>query len=110
LLSIPSDMLMMGDDSKTLLRNYSKSQLGYIFPSKPKKYMANPQREWLKGPLSSTVTNYIDDGILRKIGLLDHAKWKQDFISYQTDTRITNSFFIWKILALEALHRKYFND
>jgi asparagine synthase (glutamine-hydrolysing) len=110
LLSIPSDMLMMGDDSKNLLRNYSKFQLGYIFPSNPKNYMPNPQREWLKGPLSSTVTNYVDDGIFRKTGLFDHTKWKQDFISYQTETRNTNSFFIWKILALEALHRNFFND
>ena len=73
-----------------------------------KHYMSAPQREWLKGPTYNQVNRYLDDGALAASGLIDYKSWKTAYADYAKSPELGNSFFVWKMINLEAMLREFF--
>jgi len=89
---------------KRLLQRYgSANKLSMV-----KHYVATPQREWLKGPLYEIVNRYLEEGRLGQSGLIDYAGWKRAYADYAESPVLGNSFFVWKMINLEALLREFF--
>ena len=85
-----------------------KKRFGIDSDNVVKRYVATPQREWLKGPLFESVTRYLDDGVLAGSKLIDYPAFYRAYESYARGQYLGNSFFVWKMLILEALLRQLF--
>ena len=66
-----------------------------------KKYVATPQREWLKGPLFKEVMDLISNGLLVKHKIIKFSNFQRLYNNYHSSKILGNSFFIWKIINLE---------
>ena len=85
---------------KNILRNeLSKSTKTEV----EKKYVAAPQREWLKYELSTKVKEMIFDGYLVNNKIINKNNFFDQYDEYIKSNKLGNSFFIWKILNLEML-------
>ena len=94
--------------SKYLPKQIMKKRFGIDSDNVVKRYVATPQREWLKGPLFDPVTRYLENGILAGSELIDYAAFYRAYDSYARSQDLGNSFFVWKMLNLEALLRQFF--
>ena len=65
------------------------------------KYVATPQREWLKGPLFKEVMDLISNGLLVKHTIIKFSNFQRLYNNYHSSKILGNSFFIWKIINLE---------
>ena len=68
-----------------------------------KKYVAAPQREWLKKDLYKSVKEIIFDGYLVNNKMINKDNFLNKYQKYSESNELGNSFFIWKVLNLEIL-------
>ncbi len=71
--------------------------------NKEKKYVAAPQREWLKKDLYNTVKEIIFDGYLVSNKIINKDNFLNKYQKYNESNELGNSFFVWKVLNLEIL-------
>ena len=107
-LSLPSDWLIRDGVAKYALKRCLRRFCGVDAFGPTKHYVATPQREWLKGPLFGEILNWLDEGILARSGLVDYAAFRTAFSVYAAQEDLGNSFFVWKMMDLEALLREFF--
>ncbi len=94
--------------SKYLPKQMMKRRFGIDSDNIVKRYVATPQREWLKGPLFASVMRYFEDGALAGSNLIDYPAFCRAYEAYARSKDLGNSFFVWKMLNLEALLRQFF--
>lgn len=107
-LSLPSEWLIRDGVAKFALKRLLRRFCGVDAFGPAKHYVATPQREWLKGPLYSHVLKWLDEGILARSGLIDYPAFRAAYAAYAAAPALGNSFFIWKMMDLEALLREMF--
>lgn len=92
--------------TKMILRNNFKKR----FKIKPqvKKYVATPQREWIKYHLKNDILDLISNGKLVRENILNFKKWSKEYRIYCKSKELGNSFFVWKFLNAELLLREFF--
>lgn len=105
---LPADLIIRDGVSKYLLKRLLQRFCGVDLSSTVKHYMSAPQREWLKGPQYQAVNQYLDEGLLAQSGLVDYESFKGAYAKYSLSPELGNSFFVWKMVNLEALLREFF--
>jgi asparagine synthase (glutamine-hydrolysing) len=106
--SLSSQALFLSGKTKDLVRRSLKRDCDFEYRTPAKLYVATPQREWLKNELFDEVLDFVDNGIIRGTGMIDYPKWRRKYEQYSKKTQLGNSFFVWKVVCLEALFRKFF--
>jgi asparagine synthase (glutamine-hydrolysing) len=107
---LPSEWLIRDGTSKYLLRRILKRFCGAEPVRLVKHYVATPQREWLKGPLFDEVLSWLSQGYLVREGYIDYPAFKSAYEAYARTPELGNSFFVWKMMDLEALVAAFFAD
>ena len=107
-LRLPADSIIRDGVSKYLLKRLLLKYGGVDHTQVVKHYMSAPQREWLKGPLYEPVNRYLEKGCLAPSGLIDYEAWKTAYSDYAPSPELGNSFFVWKMINLEAMLREFF--
>lgn len=79
------------------LRSFFPSRLGDI----PKRAVVDPQREWLKRPLSQWVQDVFASRSFRERGILNAGAVEREYQVYRSAPAPENSFFLWQWLNLE---------
>lgn len=102
----PSEVLLAGGITKTLLRRIGARLLGQR-PEEPKLYVAAPQREWIKGELAPRIAELIESSMLVKDGYVDATLLAQQYRAYRASAELGNSFFVWKFVNLELWYRAF---
>ncbi|MBI04996.1 MAG: asparagine synthase (glutamine-hydrolyzing) [Pelagibacteraceae bacterium] len=74
---------------------------------KEKKYVAAPQREWLKIELYHKIKEIIFDGYLVNNNIINKDNFYQQYKNYNESKSLGNSFFIWKVLNLELFFNNF---
>lgn len=105
---LPSNWIIRDGVSKYSLKRLLRRYGGVDHLDTVKHYVSAPQREWLKGPLYQAVNRYLDEGCLAQSGLLDYEGFKGAYAAYAQSPELGNSFFVWKMINLEALLREFF--
>lgn len=103
---VPSSTLLAGGVTKALLRQTAKERYGLDLPM-PKRYVAAPQREWLKGPLKSACLDLLSQSTLADDGVVDADKLRTQYEAYAASSDLGNSFFVWKFVNLELWYRRF---
>ena len=85
-----------------ILKNLLRQNLhqNYI-PKKIKKYVATPQREWIKGPLYKEILDIIKNGLITQNKIIQFKNFEKQYKEYSNSDNLGNSFFVWKVLNLE---------
>lgn len=109
-LALPPDWLIRDGVAKYALKRVLKRFCGIDAFGSPKHYVATPQREWLKGPLLRPLLAWLDEGLLRASGLVDYSAFRDAYEAYAAQAELGNSFFVWKMMDLEALLQEFFAD
>lgn len=101
----PKYLFDKGFTKYTLRKNFEKR-----FKKKPniKKFVATPQREWIKYHLKNDILDLIKNGKLVSENILNFKEWSKDYRIYCKSKELGNSFFVWKILNAEILLREFF--
>jgi asparagine synthetase B (glutamine-hydrolysing) len=73
---------------------------------RPKIAVVDPQRDWLKGPLSEWVLDTISSASFAARGLFDIANVKKSYGNYQAQAENENSFHIWQWLGMELWYQE----
>lgn len=102
IFSINSNNLIKNGNLKFLLRQIYKDKL-ITDANEEKKYVATPQREWLKSKNFDEVYDIINNGNLKKNKIINFNNFKSRYIEYKNSKELGNSFFVWKILNLELM-------
>ena len=105
---LPPDWLIRDGVSKFLPKRLLKRFCGVDYMEQTKHFVATPQREWIKGPLLASIMAYLDGGALAGSGLIDFAAFRKAYLDYAADSALGNSFFVWKVLNMEVLLRRWF--
>lgn len=92
--------------TKMILRNNFEKR--FKVKPKVKKYVATPQREWIKYHLKNDILDLIINGKLVKENILNFKEWSKAYKIYIKSKELGNSFFVWKILNAELLLREFF--
>ena len=72
-----------------------------------KHFVAVPQREWIKDALFDDINSYLNDGMLAQSGLIDYDAFRTAYAEYAAQGDLGNSFFVWKMINLEAMLRAF---
>lgn len=104
---LSSRWMIRDGEAKYLPKRLLKKFCGVDFGNTRKHFVATPQREWLKGPLFDAVNAYLDDGALAGAGWIDYPAFKDGYARYAATTELGNSFFVWKMMNLEAFARAF---
>lgn len=107
---LPANLIIRDGVSKYLLKHMLQRFCGVDLSSTIKHYVSAPQREWLKGPQYQAVNRYLDEGILAQSNLVNYEAWKSAYAEYAKSPELGNSFFVWKMVNLEALLREFFQN
>lgn len=107
--SIPTQRLLQGGLTKSLLRQIARELVPDDLLRIPKLYVAAPQREWMKGVLSGPIRDMIRESVLAERGYILREDLGRQFEEYCRHPDLGNSFFIWKFLNLEILFRTFFS-
>lgn len=102
IFSINSNNLIKNGKLKFLLRQIYKNKL-ISNTNQEKKYVATPQREWLKSKNYDEIYDIINSGKLKKNKIINFNNFKSRYIKYKKTEELGNSFFVWKILNLELM-------
>jgi len=108
--TLPSNWFIRDGVSKFLPKQILKQRFNIEESIDTKRYVATPQREWLKGQLFDSTSTYIKEGVLANSGLLDYAQFGRDYQQYAQSHSLGNSFFVWKVLNMDIFLRNYFPD
>lgn len=108
--SLPPEWLIRDGVAKYALKRVLRRFCGVNAFGPTKHYVATPQREWLKGPLLKPLMDWFDSGLLPRLGLIDYPGFRAAYASYAASPELGNSFFIWKMMDLEAMLREFFPD
>ena len=102
IFSLNSNNLIKDGNLKFLLRQIYKDKL-ITNTSEEKKYVATPQREWLKNENFDEIYDIINNGVLKKNKIINFNNFQSKYIKYKESKELGNSFFVWKILNLELM-------
>jgi len=106
--SLPESFFIRDGVNKFLPKQLMKRFCGIEFPQPQKHYVSNPQREWLKGPLFDSVCSFVKGGTLDENKIIDMPRFIDSYRTYTQAPELGNSFFVWKVVALEAFVRTCF--
>jgi len=104
----PPDWIIRDGISKYIPKRLFKRFYHVDYTSSVKHYVATPQREWLKGPLFDDIMQYLDGGYFSQSGLVNYPAWQNAYREYAASRELGNSFFIWKMVNMEALLQEFF--
>ena len=83
-------------------------KFGETFSSVQKKYVATPQREWLKNSsIHREILERVNEGYLHTNRIINFQKFQKDYDDYINTKELGNSFFVWKVLNLELLCQQF---
>jgi asparagine synthase (glutamine-hydrolysing) len=105
---LSKDWIIRDGISKYIFKKVMQHFGGVDYSQSVKHYVATPQREWLKGPLFGPINRFMDGGCLAQSRLIDYAGWKRAYADYAESPELGDSFFVWKMINLEALLREFF--
>jgi len=103
--SLDSTKLIKNGVLKYLLRNNSKVNNDSNINFSQKKYVATPQREWIKQDNYSEIVDIISSSKLGEMGIINLENFKKQYMDYKKSNEIGNSFFVWKVLNLSMLYK-----
>ena len=75
--------------------------------SSVKHFVAVPQREWIKDALFDDINEYLGEGLLAQSGVIDYDAFRKAYADYAAQSDLGNSFFVWKMINLEAMLRTF---
>ena len=105
---LPEYYLIRDGSAKYLLRRMLKRFAGVDYVAPQKRFVNAPQREWLKGPLFDDIYHWLQNGSIVRSGLIDGDSFGRAYSMYAGDPALGNSFFVWKMMNLEALIGEFF--
>jgi len=108
LFSAPTDTLLEGGLTKSLMRRIAAGLLPAERLHIPKLYVSTPQREWIKTVLREPLEAMIDTSALAAAGFIDPEVLRAQYRAYVAQPALGNSFFIWKFLNLELWWDAFF--
>ena len=73
---------------------------------KKKKYLPDPQTDWLKTKLFDWMFEKLTRQNFDLNGILNKKKLKEYLLNFKVNKNINNSNFIWQLLNLEYLYKK----
>ena len=76
------------------------------FILKKKKYLPDPQTDWLKTKLFDWMFEKLTRQNFDLNGILNKKKLKEYLLNFKINKNINNSNFIWQLLNLEYLYKK----
>jgi asparagine synthase (glutamine-hydrolysing) len=105
-LKQPLERKIEGVTRKWMLREIAKDLLPDGVVQAPKRPLQTPQREWLRGPLKSWVTDHIEQSLARYGSMWFDSEsvrceWHK-FLRGESD----NSFYVWQWISLGLLITK----
>ena len=106
---LPPNCIIRDGVSKYMLKRLLLRYGGVDHTKLVKHYVSAPQREWLKGPLFQQIIEYLDDGYVVQSGMVDYEAWKNAYFDYAQIPELGNSFFVWKMVNLEAMMGEFFS-
>lgn len=109
-MRLPPNWLVRNGVSKFLPKRLLQKFRGVDFLDRTKHFVAWPQREWLKGLLFEPIQHYLDTGVLADSGIVDYPAFRKAYADYAASPDLGNSFFVWKMLNLEAMLRTFFPE
>ena len=101
----PKYLFDKGFTKKILRNNFEKR---FKIKPKVKKYVATPQREWIKYHLKNDILDIINNWYLVKKNILNFKEWNKSYRNYGKSKEFGNSFFVWNVLNAEILLREFF--
>jgi asparagine synthase (glutamine-hydrolysing) len=104
----PDDRKINGGRSKWLLRALTRELVPNAVSEAPKRALQTPQREWLRGPLSSWATDCIEQSLFVFGGdWLDRAAVRRAWNAYREGAG-DNSYYVWQWinLGLATMHTR----
>ena len=104
---LPGDWLICDGVSKSLPKRMMQRFAGGPVATETKRYVSSPQREWLKADIFEDCKAFVRDGAVAGYGLIDMDRFLADYDTYANAPDLGNSFFVWKILNLEAVLRRF---
>ncbi len=107
LFAAPTDRLLAAGRPKALLRAIARRYLSGDCLSAPKRYVAAPQREWIKTVWRRPIEEMIQDSVLAARGYILKDALLSQFQAYVDSPALGNSFFIWKFVNLELWYRRF---
>jgi asparagine synthase (glutamine-hydrolysing) len=106
--ALPSDWLIRDGVAKYALKRVLLRYCGIDAFGPTKHYVATPQREWIKSDIRAPIMDWLDNGLLARSGLVDYPAFRQAYADYAAQADLGNSFFVWKMMDLEALLEEFF--
>lgn len=106
---ISSNNFFKNSTNKYIPKKLLKKFNYYLKNNQNKLFVSTPQREWLKYKIDNKILEYIRNGNLVKKNIIKFDLFEKKYKKYNKQEKLGNSFFIWKILNLEAMMRVFFN-
>ena len=106
-VAMPTDRLLAGGWPKSLLRAIARKHLSGAWLDAPKRYVAAPQREWVKTVWRRPIEELIHDSLLAERGYILKERLLTQFREYVASSELGNSFFVWKFVNLELWYRRF---
>lgn len=101
--SLPSSWMIRDGAAKFIPKRLLDRFAGQNAAREIKHFVATPQREWIKVDCRQEILDRLDGGALRSSGLIDYDAFRAAYLRYADDPEPGNSFFVWKMLNLEAM-------
>jgi len=106
--SLPGGFKIRDGVQRVFMRDALKSFFPTGLADVPKRAVVDPQREWLKGPLSDWVQDIFASRSFRERGICDQVQVEKEYRDYRSARSNLNSFHLWQWLSLELWFRTFF--
>ena len=104
--SVPTSLKLKNGRSKHLLRRLLERHVPPAIVNRPKQGFAVPVSDWLRGPLSSMVTDLLQDGRLRDRGIFDSSAIRRMWKEHKARER-DHGHRLWSLVMLELWFRQF---
>jgi asparagine synthase (glutamine-hydrolysing) len=98
---VPAHMKLRGTTGKWLLRQALYRRVPREIIDRPKMGFSIPIDEWLRGPLRTWAESLVDDGSIRRDGLLDPEPIRRAWLDLQSGRRHTG-MGLWAVIMFQA--------
>ncbi len=104
--TVPTSLKLKNGRSKHLLRRLLERHVPPAIVNRPKQGFAVPVGDWLRGPLSGTVTDLLQDGRLRDRGIFNPSAVRKMWNEHKSRER-DHGHRLWSLVMLELWFRQF---
>ncbi len=108
MFTLPPRFRIRGNQQKYLLKKVAEKYLPSEIIRRPKGSFASPLRSWIRGPLKSTVDDYLSPASIKKRDLYN-PQTVQQMITLDREGKEDNAYHIWQLLTTEIWFRTFFS-